>query len=211
MDEPTCSEQSSNAESTHDPYDTFLSGTFVPMNFSRGTEQEIVRNSLTERQQPFHASAQPISWPEITNTPINEFRTEGYISCAFLTLFPTGAGDFTQPRLRTVTIGNYFKHLMMYKDGCFAKHPRFRFFALNIEMRWRALQAGRIYVRQHPQDAQLSIQELRDLVGSESEAFSNRVLHFATSLRGTRPYWFKQRSRLIAMVDTLGLPTVFYS
>ena len=49
------------------------------------------------------------------------------------------------------------------------------------------------------------------MVGSENEAFSNRVLHFATSLRGTRPYWFKQRSRLIAMVDTLGLPTVFFT
>ena len=55
-------------------------------------------------------------------------------------------------------------------------------------MRWCALQAGRIYIRQHPQDAQVSVQELRDLVGSENEAFSNRVLHFATSLHGTRPY-----------------------
>ena len=34
---------------------------------------------------------------------------------------------------------------------------------------------------------------------------------FATSLRGTGPYWFKQRSRLIAMVDTLGLPTMFFT
>ena len=66
----------------------------------------------------------------------------------------------------------------MYKDGRFAKHPRFRFFALNTEMRWRALQAGRIYVRQHPQDAQLSVQELRDLVGSENEAFSKLIEFF---------------------------------
>ena len=49
------------------------------------------------------------------------------------------------------------------------------------------------------------------MVGREGEAFSNRVLHYASSLRGTRQYWFKQRSRLIAMVDTLGLPTVFFT
>ena len=73
------------------------------------------------------------------------------------------------------------------------------------------MQAGRIYVRQHPLDAQLSVDELRDMVGREGETFSNRVLHYATSLRGTRQYWFKQRSRLIAMVDTLGLPTVFFT
>ena len=99
---------------------------------------------------------------------------------------------------------------MMYKDGRFATHPRFRFFALNTEMRWRALQAGRIYIKQHPQDALLSVEELRDMVGNGSEAFSNRVFHFATSLRGTRPYWFKQRS-LIAMVNSLELPTIFFT
>ena len=78
-------------------------------------------------------------------------------------------------------------------------------------MRWRALQAGRVYVHQHPNDARLTVDELRDMVGREGEAFSNRVLHYATSLRGTRHYWMKQRSRLIAMVEDLGLPSVFFT
>ena len=75
-------------------------------------------------------------------------------------------------------------------------------FALNTKMRWMGLWSGRIYFRQH--HAQLSAVELRTLVGHEGEAFSNRVLHYSTSLR-------EQRSRLIAMVDTLGLPTVFFT
>ena len=37
------------------------------------------------------------------------------------------------------------------------------------------------------------------------------MLHYASSLRGTRQYWFKQQSWLIAMVDTLGLPTLFFT
>ena len=143
--------------------------------------------------------------------PINEFNTEGYISCAFPTLFPTGAADFVAPQPTAVTIGNYFKHLLKYDDGRFARHPQFRYFALNIEMCWRALQAGRIYVRQHPHDARMSVEELRDMVGREGEAYSNCVLHYVASLQGTRQYWFKQRSRLITMVDTLGLPTIFFT
>lgn len=103
--------------------------------------------------------------------------------------FPTGAADFSQPRMHAVTIGNNIKHLM-YKDGRFAMHPRFRLFALNAEMRWRALQAGRFYIRQHPQDALLSVEELRDMVSNGSEAFSSRILHFTTSLCGTCLYWF---------------------
>ena len=65
---------------------------------------------------------------------------------------------------------------MMYDDN--AKHQRFRFFAVNTEMRWRTLQTGRVYVKQHPADAQLSLgvlDELRDMVGKEGETFSNRV------------------------------------
>ena len=42
-------------------------------------------------------------------------------------------------------------------------------------MRWRALQTGRVYVKQHPGDAQLSLDELRDMVGREGQTFSNRV------------------------------------
>ena len=195
-----------------DPYDTHLSGSFVPSTTQRMTEQETVRQSVQQRQSHQRPVAPPtVSWPPSSSTAINEFNTEGYMSCSFPTLFPTGAADFLAPRPVRVTIGSYLKHLMMYEDGRFARHPRFRYFALNTEMRWRALQAGRIYVRQHPHDAQLSVEELRGMVGREGETFSNRVLHYATSLRGTRQYWFKQRSRLIAMVDTLGLPTVFFT
>ena len=125
--------------------------------------------------------------------------------------FPLVQQDFLVPRPLAVTIGNYFKHLMMYGDSRFARHRRFRYFALNTEMRWRALQAGCIYVHQHLHDAQLSVDELREMIGHEGEVFSNRILHYATFKRGTRQYWFKQRSRLIAMVDTLGLPTVFFT
>ena len=50
--------------------------------------------------------------------------TEGY--GALPTLFPTGEADFLAPRQQSVTVGLYFKHLMMYKGGRFAKHPLFR-------------------------------------------------------------------------------------
>ena len=187
-----------------------LAQSFVPIAARSMTEQESIRQAVQDRPAHQPPTTSPM-WPTIAETPVNEFTTEGYFSCAFPTLFPTGAADFSGQRQNKVTIGNYFKHFMMYDDHRFAKHPRFRFFALNTEMRWRALQTGRIYVRQHPSDAQLSLDELRDMVGREGEAFSNRVVHYAASLRGTKQYWFRQRSRLIAMVDTLGLPTIFFT
>jgi len=201
-------EEDPSQPSQEDLYGAHLASSFVPNAMQRQTEQETICRSVLERQG---GSTHTLMWPTIGGTPINEFTTEGYFTMAFPTLYPTGAADFLGQRCNQVTIGNYFKHLLTYKDGRFAKHPRFRFFALNTEMRWRALQAGRIYIRQHPGDAQLTVDELRDMVGREGEAFSNRVLHYAASLRGTRQYWFRQRSRLISMVDTLGLPTIFFT
>jgi len=183
--------------------------TFVPIVAQKITELETIKKSVEQRSSNLQKETVP--WPKSGDTPVNEFQTEGYITCAFPTLFPTGAGDFVAPRPRTVTAGNYFKHLMMYGDGQFAKHPRFRYFALNTEMRWRALQTGRIYIRKHPKDGKLTLDELKDMVGCEGERFANRVLHFANSLRGTSQYWFKQRRNLISMVDTLGMPTVFFT
>ena len=118
------------------------------------TEEEAVKKSVQERQTS--PPDQVVPWPSRSDTPINEFTTEGYISCAFPTLLPSGAGEFLAPRQRVVTIGNYFKHLILFGEGQFAKHPRFRYFALNTEMRWRALQTGRIYINQHPEDARLN-------------------------------------------------------
>ena len=183
--------------------------TFVPVVARKLSENDTIRKTVRERGGG--GSEQVLPWPKSRDEPINEFSTEGYISCAFPTLFPTGAGDFVAPRHHTVTAGCYFKHLLMYGDGQFAKHPRFRYFALNTVMRWRALQAGRVYIKKHPKDARLTLDDLRDMVGREGECFANRVLHFANTLRGTSQYWFKQRSRLISMVDTLGIPTVFFT
>ena len=90
-----------------------------------------------------------VMWPSSEGIPINEFTTEGYFTCAFPTFHPTVAVDFLGQRHNQVTIGNYFKHLITYEDGRFAKHPQFRCFALNTETRWCAL---RIYIQQHSGD-----------------------------------------------------------
>ena len=192
-----------NDENSHD------AESFVPIAAQKLTELEAVKKSVADGQKSSPWNIVP--WPSRADAPINEFVTEGYISCAFPTLFPTGVGDFLAPRECVVMVCNYFKHLMRYDDGRFARHPRFHYFALNSEMRWRALQTGRVYIKQHPSDARLSLDELRSMIDCGGEQFSKRVMHYASSLRGTKQYWFKQRSRLITMVDMLGMPTVFFT
>lgn len=205
------SESPATNDTEENSYDDNIPQSFVPVTAPSMTEQEAEQEAEQESVQQRQSSHPVLMWPSIGGMPLNEFTTEGYFSCAFPTLFPTGAVDFLSHRQVAVTIGNYFKHLMQYDDGRFARHPRFRFFALNTEMRHRALQAGRVYIRQHPSDGQLFLDALRDMVGRQGKAFSSRVLHYASSLRGTKQYWQRQRSRLLSMVNTLGVPTIFFT
>ena len=117
-------EEEMPARDDDEPYDAHLSSTFVPLPVRGQTEQQVIRQSVIQQNQ---SSTPTVSWPSSCGNPINEFTTEGYISCAFPTLFPTGAADFVAPRQHSVTVGNYFKHLMLYHDKRFAKHPRFRY------------------------------------------------------------------------------------
>ena len=84
-----------------------------------------------------------------------------------------GAADFVAPRPLAVTVGNY---LLMYAVGRFSRHPRFRYFALNTEIRWRALQVGWICIRQHPHDAQLFIFDCVNMVVILSSLLQSQAL-----------------------------------
>jgi len=152
--------------------DSYPQSTFLPTSAQTVTEQQTIQQSILH---PNH-----INWPSM-GSPINEFTTEGYICSVFPTLFPQGTADFLAPRQRSVTIANYFKHLMLYHDQHFATHPHFRYFTLNTQMRHRALQAGRKFVHQNPHDGHLSIDDVREMIGTDTNILCNRVLHFGGS------------------------------
>ncbi len=120
-----------------------------------------ISDQIVKNDQPM---ANFVGWPAITNQLIDEFNSEGNWSRAFPTLFPTGAGEYLAPRQRRLTLGQYSKHLIRYRDGRFVQHPRFRYFALNTMMRWRALETGRVFVKQRIGENHLSVEELKDMV-----------------------------------------------
>ncbi len=102
IESSTCNEDASENHDEQD-YDT---ESFIPMAAPKLTELDTVKQSIQEKQKKLPPTT--VSWPPRVDAPVNEFVTEGYMSCAFPTLFPTGAGDFLAPRERAVTVGNYF-------------------------------------------------------------------------------------------------------
>ena len=64
-----------------DEKDTHEVGTFVSIAVRSMNEEDVIRTSISERQAS--DQDQVVPWPSRGNDPVNEFTTEGYMSCAF--------------------------------------------------------------------------------------------------------------------------------
>ena len=117
---------------------------FFPIPLPTPNEEHAITHTLDRMQ----AGNAPIIQPNINSIPINEFQTPGYNACAFSTLYPTEKADLHSSHPVNINSTEYFSYLLKYKDGRFAQYSCWRYFALNSQMRWRALQKGRVYVKQ---------------------------------------------------------------
>ena len=80
----------------------------------------------------------------------------------FPTLFPIGIVDWLQPRLKIVRLHEYGLHLLKYFDQRFGKHPRFRYFVLNMIMRHRIQGTIVVFIKQNIEYGMpTTIQDLR--------------------------------------------------
>ncbi len=130
---------------------------------------------------------------------------------AFPTLFPDGAGDYHQPRLRKVHMSDYFAHLLRFRDSRFARHPRFPWFAFNTLQRHRTRDQARIFVRQQHDAAGLTADDIRTMLQEGDETLANRMIRYGAQLRGTRAYWLARRAELIDTIRLKGSPHAFFT
>ena len=186
-------------ESQDDDNDIKITRTFVPMAPLAPSEDSAIKSTLKRMQNKENL----MDWPQITDSPINEFQTVGYIACAFPTLYPTGSADLHAERIRKVNPAEYFKHLLLYKDGRFGRHSRWRYFALNSQMRWRALQEGKIYVKQNLNDECITITDIKEKIEGDNH-FADRIMRFRVGLRGSCQFWNARRGEVSDMVKQLG-------
>src|ERR1051325_9407890 len=115
-------------------------------------------------------------WPDIEGVPISEFQTSGYMVRAFPTLYPYGRAGFRLECAKNIKPAEYFRHLLWYKDGRFARHSRWRYFALNSSMRWRALQEGHIYVKQNLGDKTIEVQDVQQMIASGDKKLADWIM-----------------------------------
>lgn len=166
---------------------------------------------IAMRDRSLNKTIGPLPWPS-TGPPLSEYSTEGLFSMAFPTLFPTGDADFTQPRRKKLDLHEWVKHLIRYRDSRFATHPRFRFFALNLIFRHRAMQQGRFLFSRSIGNRAMTVGQLKEaLAADDGPLLASKIVRCLKSVRATRPYWFMEGAKLKDMITQIGTPTLFYT
>jgi hypothetical protein len=125
------------------------------------------------------------------------------MTMAFPTLFPDGAGDFYQARLRKVDLGEYFKHLLRFRGGRFAQHKRFPRFAFNTLSTRSQL---KVFVKQQHDAGQLTVADLRAMLAEGDQHIVNQMICYGANLRGTRTYWTARRHELMDFIQNKSNP-----
>ena len=136
----------------------------------------------------------PLDWPMTEGNIVNEFKTDGLATMAFSTLFPYGKEDPTnRVRQHGITLTEAFKHLIKFAEVAnvtfewrFASHPRFPYWALNMKQQHQMSQAN-IYLRQHPADANMTMEELKEMANSISaKQMVNRLQRYVSKVHKVR-------------------------
>ena len=111
------------------------------------------------------------------------------------------------------------KHLIKfgeYKDNMwtfrFASHPRFSYWAFNMLYRRRLLSQGNVFIKQNPEEALLSHEQiLTSLTQGSYSPLMNKLMHYAKNVTGTNSYWNKTKNELKAIIAQKGAPTIFWT
>lgn len=140
---------------------------------------------------------------------------------AFPGLLPYGRGDPTYTDCeRSVSLADAHKHLIKYAEKSsgnqwhwrFSNHPCFPYWGLNVKQCSQLPSQGNIYLQQHPEDANLTIDDMKSMIGQLSaEQLMHRLQRYAAKVQGTSQYWFQCYLKLRALLEQKGSPTFFWT
>ena len=178
----------------------------VPNLLPDQTEIERLQQALTQATHPVDSIM--LSMVSVADDPVSEWDSKPVFPMAFPGLFPYGRGDFYKRRGEVISLGDWIRHLLKYKDGRFARHSRFCYYAFNHLLRAQSKQHSS-YVCKKLNGKNITFQDLEERVREGKADLANHIVRSAEQLRGTRPFWAARGRELEAMVLNLNAPHLF--
>lgn len=186
-------------ENSDDEEDLMPECVAVPDVAADVTEFEALREQIQSR-----ALDTFLSMGSVRRTPIAEFNTsEACLSLAFPSLYPTGRAEFVAPRLREISYASYVKLMLCYRDGRFARHPRFRYATFNTLLRRQSNDKAGFFVKRHAGSEDMTVEDIQAAFNSDhnGQQLLDTIVRWSAALRGTRAYWASEGKKLESMVS----------
>jgi hypothetical protein len=151
----------------------------------------------------------PLPWPPAGDA-LSEYMTEGLFAMAFPSLFPLGKATLKYLVKKNWSFSS--GRNTSYRDSRFATHPQFRFFALNLIFRHRAMHRGRFLFMCSVGQWNMTVAQLRNVLQGDNRAeLVSKIIWCVKTVCGTRLYWSTEGGKLHDMIAQLGTPTFFYT
>ena len=145
---------------------------------------------------------QSISFTYVKAQPVSEYNDNIRIFClAFPWLFPGGKGDYCNRRDNKITIDIWMNHMLLYKDGRFAKDPMWSFFALNYSSRRKNQQSGGYFVNGFFKDGPQTLEDLQQNISSGDTNWIDRISYFSKTVKGSPGYWRAKRKEVFSWIN----------
>jgi hypothetical protein len=155
--------------------------------------------------------------------PLSEYNTPYLATYAFPCLFPYGRGDpfgLGGPNMSQITLNQHLHHLIQFcvvKDSGERVFPfqdsRFVLWSNNLKYRHMMNEQGTVYLRKTPGDANLTIDQLKELLNQPMSRNSvlQRMCRYMANIPGTPSYWVDASKDLEAIVHNKGPPHAFFT
>ncbi len=81
-----------------------------------------------------------------------------------------------------------------------------------MKQRHQLLSQANVYLRQHPADANMTMEELKQMVNSMSANQTvNRLQRYVSKVQGMNQYWYQRLQELLALIEQKDCPTFFFT
>lgn len=200
----------------------FDSSAILAMNANRGIEDNLdaLRRQVSTNARPL-GSQQPQQRPALTQPNVEErllteqLETQPILLLAFPSLYLRGLAKINQLRDRYVSYYEHTVHLLKYKDGRFARHPRQRYVVFNTEMRIQTKNSSRFFLKLNPRYQTTTLEDIRAAFKApdnlEARRLLNTIIRSTSALRGIPVYYTRIKKNLELYCRFLGIPDFFFT
>jgi hypothetical protein len=134
-----------------------------------------------------------------------------FIVAAFPWLFPFGCGDVSKKRVVPLSLGEYFRTLVLQRKRRFGSDAPFILYATNKLQREQALSSVRFALRQEGKNTQVRDLRTAAVGGDWTSGVLSQLTPYFVGVRGTSLYWKTKQRNLLAMVENMNKPPTFFA